>query len=188
MQADRDALGYRCGDPERSRSPAWVLTVVGTIVFVLALTQAEKYGLCTACTRSRSCSSIRPRPSRDRGDGARFPDPRGVGLLVVGLVVMHALGSWLARRHPQPSRASLDSPDEGTVGCPCALLDRLRSHASPSFRDPLTLQQEFESVWAFEGRVVKPISLSYAVHVCRGCPNAPPVVRTPQCTPRKDRS
>ena len=29
----------------------------------------------------------------------------GVGLLVVGLVVVHALGNWLAKRHPQPELA-----------------------------------------------------------------------------------
>ena len=29
----------------------------------------------------------------------------GVGLLVVGLIVMHALGGWLSKRHPQPELA-----------------------------------------------------------------------------------
>ncbi len=33
----------------------------------------------------------------------------GVGLLVVGLVIVHAAGRWLAKHHPQPELAPAPS-------------------------------------------------------------------------------
>ena len=82
-----------------------MLTVVGTIVFVLALTQAEKYWLMYGLYRSRSCFFVAPGEVGVEATERGFQILVGVGLLVVGLVVMHALGSWLARRHPQPELA-----------------------------------------------------------------------------------
>ena len=86
--------------------PAWVLTVVGTIVFVLALTQAEKYWLMYGLyTFSLVLLLSAPGQVGIEATERGFQILVGVGLLVVGLVVMHALGSWLARRHPQPELA-----------------------------------------------------------------------------------
>jgi len=86
--------------------PAWVLTVVGTVVFVLALTQAKKYwlmyGLYTfSLVLLLSAPGQVGIEATERGVQILL----GVGLLVVGLFVMHAFGSWLARRHPKPELA-----------------------------------------------------------------------------------
>ena len=86
--------------------PAWVLTTVGLVVFVLALTQAEKYwlmyGLYTfALVLLLSAPGQVGAEATERG----FQILVGVGLLVVGLIVMHALGAWLSKHHPQPELA-----------------------------------------------------------------------------------
>ena len=65
----------------------------------------RRTGSCTAFTRSRSSSCSPPRSSRLRGRGTRLPDPRRRRPLVVGLFVIHALGSWLAKHDPQPEIA-----------------------------------------------------------------------------------
>ena len=86
--------------------PAWVLTVVGAIVFVLALTQAKKYWLMYGLyTFSLVLLLAAPGQVGFEATERGFQILVGVGLLVVGLVVMHALGRWLARRHPQPELA-----------------------------------------------------------------------------------
>jgi len=38
----------------------------------------------------------------DKPSGAH----RGIGLLVIGLFIIHALGTWLAKHHPQPELAT----------------------------------------------------------------------------------
>ena len=59
--------------------PAWVPTTAATIAFVVALTKPRPTGSCTASTHSRSC--------------------------VVGLAIVHTLGTWLSKRDPQPELA-----------------------------------------------------------------------------------
>jgi len=83
--------------------PAWVLTTVGTIVFVLAFTQAEKYWLMYGMyTFSLVLLLAAPGQVGAEATERGFQILVGVGLLVVGLVVMHAVGGWLSTRHPQP--------------------------------------------------------------------------------------
>jgi MFS family permease len=86
--------------------PAWVLTTVGVVVFVLALTQAEKYWLMYGLyTFSLVLLLAAPGQVGAEATERGFQILVGVGLLVVGLVVMHALGAWLSKRHPQPELA-----------------------------------------------------------------------------------
>src|SRR4029077_8652299 len=83
--------------------PAWVLTVVGAIVFVLALTQAEKYWLMYGMyTFALVLLLAAPGQGGAEATERGFQILVGVGLLVVGLIVMHALGGWLSKRRPQP--------------------------------------------------------------------------------------
>jgi hypothetical protein len=87
--------------------PAWVLTTVGVIVFVLALTQAEKYWLMYGLyTFSLVLLLSAPGQVGAEATERGFQILVGVGLLVVGLVLMHALGRWLEKRHPQPELAT----------------------------------------------------------------------------------
>ena len=86
--------------------PAWVLTTVGVVVFVLALTQAEKYWLMYGLyTFSLVLLLSAPGQVGAEATERGFQILVGVGLLVVGLIVMHALGAWLSKRHPQPELA-----------------------------------------------------------------------------------
>ena len=84
--------------------PAEVLAAVGAAVFVLALTQAKKkywlmYGLYTF---SLVLLLAAPGQVGFEAEERGFQILVGVGLLVVGLFLVHALGSWLSKRHPQP--------------------------------------------------------------------------------------
>jgi hypothetical protein len=36
----------------------------------------------------------------------------GIGILVVGLAILHPLGTWLAKRCPEPELADSDEPAE----------------------------------------------------------------------------
>ena len=86
--------------------PAWVLTAVGTVVFVVALTQAKTYWLMYGLyTFSLVLLLSAPGQVAFEAEERGFQILVGVGLLVVGLVVVHALGNWLAKRHPQPELA-----------------------------------------------------------------------------------
>jgi MFS family permease len=87
--------------------PGWVLTTVGAIVFVLAFTQAEKYWLMYGMY-TFSLVLVLASPGQVGAEAAErgFQILVGVGLLVIGLIVMHALGGWLARRDPQPELAA----------------------------------------------------------------------------------
>ena len=86
--------------------PAWVLTAVGTVVFVVALTQTEKYWLMYGLyTFSLVLLLSAPGQVGIEATERGFQILVGVGLLVVGLIVMHALGGWLEKRNPQPELA-----------------------------------------------------------------------------------
>jgi len=83
--------------------PAWVLTAVGTVVFIVALTQAKTYWLMYGLyTFSLVLLLSSPGQVGFEAEERGFQILVGVGLLVVGLVVVHALGDWLSKRDPQP--------------------------------------------------------------------------------------
>ena len=100
-RGDRRDPGGTAADP-----PTGVLAVVGTVVFVVALTQTKRYWLMYGLY-TFSLVLLPPHPGQvgfeaeERG----FQILVGIGLLVVGLFILHALGSWLAKHHPQPELA-----------------------------------------------------------------------------------
>jgi MFS family permease len=86
--------------------PAWVLALVGTVVFVVALTQAKTYWLMYGLyTFSLVLLLAAPGQVGFEAEERGFQILLGVGLLVVGLFIIHALGRWLAKRDPQPEFA-----------------------------------------------------------------------------------
>src|SRR4029077_17777104 len=86
--------------------PAWVLTAVGIVVFIVALTQAKTYLLMYGLyTFSLVLLLSSPGQVGFEAEERGFQILVGVGLLVVGLVVVHALGGWLAKRDPHPELA-----------------------------------------------------------------------------------
>jgi uncharacterized membrane protein YccC len=86
--------------------PAGVLAAVGAVAFVLALTQAKKYWLMYGLyTFSLVLVLAAPGEVGFEAEERGVQVLVGVGLLVVGLFIVHALGTWLAKRHPQPELA-----------------------------------------------------------------------------------
>jgi Fusaric acid resistance protein-like len=83
--------------------PAWVLTAVGTVVFIVALTQAKTYWLMYGLyTFSLVLLLSAPGQVGFEAEERGFQILVGIGLLVGGLVVVRALGNWLSKRDPQP--------------------------------------------------------------------------------------
>jgi uncharacterized membrane protein YccC len=86
--------------------PAGVLAAVGAVAFVVALTQAKTYWLMYGLY-TFSLVLLLATPGRvgfeaeERGVQILV----GIGLLVVGLFVVHVLGTWFAKHHPQPELA-----------------------------------------------------------------------------------
>src|SRR3954454_9857773 len=83
------------------------MPTLGAITFVVALTQTKTYWIMYALY---SCSLVLllAAPSGEVGFEAEergFQILLGVGLLVVGLHVLHAIAAWLAERDPQPELA-----------------------------------------------------------------------------------
>jgi hypothetical protein len=86
--------------------PAWVLTAIGTVVFVIALTQAKTYWLMYGLyTFSLVLLLAAPGQVGFEAEERGFQILVGVGLLVVGLVVVHALANWLSKHAPQAELA-----------------------------------------------------------------------------------
>ena len=83
--------------------PGWVLTALGVVVFVVALTQAKTYWLMYGLyTFSLVMLLAAPGEVGFETEERGFQILAGVALLVVGLAVVHALANRLATRHPQP--------------------------------------------------------------------------------------
>ena len=86
--------------------PSWVLTTVGVVAFVLALTQAKTYWLMYGLyTFSLILLLGVPGQVAFEAEERGFQILVGIGLLVIGLVVVHALGGRLSKRDPQPELA-----------------------------------------------------------------------------------
>jgi hypothetical protein len=100
-------LGVAAAIPVAIIDPrAGVLAAVAAIAFVLALTQAKTYWLMYGLY-TFSLVLVLASPGRvgyeaeERGVQILV----GIGLLVVGLFIIHAVGAWLADRDPQPELA-----------------------------------------------------------------------------------
>jgi len=73
---------------------------------VLAFTQAKKYWLMyDLYTFSLVLLLASPGQIGFEAEERGFQILVGIGLLVVGLFIIHALGAWLADRDPQPELA-----------------------------------------------------------------------------------
>ena len=101
------ALGVAAAIPVAIADPsAGILTAVGTVAFILALMQSKTYWLMYALyTFSLVLLLAAPGQVGFEAKERGFQILVGVGLLVVGLFVVHALSTWLAKRHPQPELA-----------------------------------------------------------------------------------
>jgi hypothetical protein len=84
--------------------PQWAITVIASGAFVLALMAYKKsysiyYGLFTfALVLALSSPGAVGAEAAQRGAEILI----GIGVLVVGLALVHALATWLAKRYPQP--------------------------------------------------------------------------------------
>jgi MFS family permease len=84
--------------------PTWAIAIIATTAFVLALTQYKKsyvlyYGLFTfALVLALSPPGHVGAEAAHRGSEILI----GIGVLVVGLAVVHAFGGWLAKHDPEP--------------------------------------------------------------------------------------
>jgi hypothetical protein len=101
------ALGAAAAIPVALLDPGpKVLAVVATVAFIVALTQAKTYWLMYGLyTFSLVLFLASPGQVGYEAEERGFQILVGIGLLVVGLFVIHALGSWLAKHDPQPELA-----------------------------------------------------------------------------------
>jgi fusaric acid resistance family protein len=84
--------------------PSWVLTALGTVVFVAALTQAKTYWLMYGLyTFSLVMLLAAPGQVGFEAEERGFQILVGVGLLVVGLAIVHALGKRLSQPELLPA-------------------------------------------------------------------------------------
>ena len=83
--------------------PAWVLTALGVVVFLVALTQAKTYWLMYGLyTFALVMLLAAPGGVGFEAEERGFQILAGIALLVLGLAVVHALANRLAARDPQP--------------------------------------------------------------------------------------
>ena len=101
-------VGIAAAIPVAIISPsATVLATVGTIVFIIALTQTKRYWLMYGLyTFSVVLLLAAPGKVGFEAEERGFQILVGIGLLVIGLAVIHALGRWLENRHPQTEPAT----------------------------------------------------------------------------------
>jgi hypothetical protein len=92
--------------------PTWAISIIAAAAFVLALTQYKRsyilyYGLFTfALVLALSPPGHVGAEAAHRGSEILI----GIGVLVVGLAILHAVGGWLAKHDPEPLLADLTAP------------------------------------------------------------------------------
>ena len=101
------AVGVCAAIPVAILAPsAAVLTAIGTVTFVVALLEAKRYWLMYGLyTFSLILLLAAPGQVGFEAEERGVQILVGVGLLVVGLFIVHALGGWLQSRDPQPELA-----------------------------------------------------------------------------------
>jgi uncharacterized membrane protein YccC len=101
------ALGVAAAVPVAILSPpAGVLAAVGTVAFVAALTQAKRYWLMYGLyTFFVVLFLAAPGHVGFEAEERGVQILVGIGILVVGPAIVHALGGWLQKRYPQPELA-----------------------------------------------------------------------------------
>ena len=86
--------------------PAWAVYVIAGVAFVLALMTYKKYWLYYGLYTFGLVLVLSP-PGHAGAEAAHRGSEilLGIGILVVGLAILHALGTWLAKRYPEPELA-----------------------------------------------------------------------------------
>jgi len=86
---------------------AWLLATLATVAFILALTQIQTYWLYYGLyTFSLVLFLAAPGQVGVEAEERGFQILVGIGLLVVGLFIVHALAAWLSKHRPQIEFAS----------------------------------------------------------------------------------
>ena len=88
--------------------PAWAISVLAAVAFVLALWQYKRYWLYYGFWTFAIILALSP-PGQVGTEAAHRGSEIlvGIGILVVALAIMHALGTWLSKRYPQPELAEI---------------------------------------------------------------------------------
>ena len=90
--------------------PPWAIALIAAAAFVLAVMQTKTYWLMYGLyTFSLVLVLAPPGQVASEAEQRGVQILTGVGLLVVGLVIVHAAGRWLAKHHPQPELAPAPS-------------------------------------------------------------------------------
>ena len=84
--------------------PAGVITAIAVVAFLLALTQSKTYWLMYGLYTFALVLALAP-PKHIGTEAAHRGSEIliGVGILVVGLAIIHALANWLSKRYPEPA-------------------------------------------------------------------------------------
>ncbi len=86
--------------------PAWAVTVIAAVAFVLALTLARSKGYWLWYGLYTFALVLALAPPKHVGSEAAHRGSEilvGVGILVVGLAIIHAVGNRLSERYPEPA-------------------------------------------------------------------------------------
>jgi hypothetical protein len=88
--------------------PAWAISVLAAVALVLAIWQYKTYWLYYAFWTFAIILALSP-PGQVGTEAAHRGSEIlvGIGILVVALVIMQALGTWLSKRYPQPELAEI---------------------------------------------------------------------------------
>lgn len=91
--------------------PTWAISIIATTAFVVALTQLKRYWLYYALYTFAIVLALST-PGNVGTEAAHRGSEilAGIGILVVGLAVIQALGAWLSKRFPQPELAGSTAP------------------------------------------------------------------------------
>ena len=91
--------------------PTWAISVIATTAFIVALTQLKRYWLYYALYTFAVVLALST-PGNVGTEAAHRGSEilAGIGILVVGLSIVQALGAWLSKRYPQPELAGSTAP------------------------------------------------------------------------------
>jgi Fusaric acid resistance protein-like len=86
--------------------PAWAVYVIAGVAFLLAIWQSKRYWLYYGLYTFGLVLVLSP-PGHAGAEAAHrgLEILAGIGILVVGLAIVHLLGTWLSKRYPEPELA-----------------------------------------------------------------------------------
>ena len=91
--------------------PGWAIYTIAAVAILLALTQSKRYWLMYALYTFGLVLVLSP-PGHAGTEAAHRGSEilAGIAILTVGLVILHALGTWLSKRYPEPELAASGNP------------------------------------------------------------------------------